>query len=172
MRNYPQYTNKQKYLHWFSACLVFIVIALPLYKLYFVNWLGSMANLFSLHKSLGIIILLLTIWRIIVIRKNGVPDVIPREHKLQRILAKSVQGFIYLLLFLLPLSGYLMSSKALDFLGIISIPAVSLPNNGYVIFHLIHNYGSYLLIMFLFLHIIGALFHYFWVKDKVLQSML
>lgn len=172
MQKYPQYSSKQKTIHWLSALLVVIVVALLICKVTLSQVLGGMANIYLWHKSLGVVVFLFTVWRVIVISKDGVPDVLPKNKKLQRILAKSTQGFLYILLFILPLSGYLMSSRALNVFGLISIPAIPLPNGVYGFFHSIHIVGSYLLAILVMFHIAGALYHYFWVKDKALQSML
>ncbi|WP_392551442.1 cytochrome b [Orbus wheelerorum] len=172
MKNYPQYSTKQKWIHWLTAILVFLVILLPLLKEHLAYYLGGMGNLFTLHKSIGVIIFFLTLWRIIVIIKQGLPKVLPKEEKFQRILSKSVQGIMYLLLLILPLSGYLMSGRSMNFLGLIQIPSINLPNHVHGFFHSVHIVTAYLLIALLCLHIFGAIYHHFWVKDNVLKSML
>lgn len=172
MQNFPQYKTKQKIIHWVTALFTFIVILLPLAKVTMSPYVGGMANLFLWHKSLGVMIFLLTLWRIYIITKEGVPDVLPKNEKLQRILSKSVQGFIYILLIVAPLSGYLMSSRPLNVFGLIFIPPIAMPNDLYGLFHFVHIWGSYALICLLILHVVGSFYHYFWLKDKVLQSML
>lgn len=172
MQSYPQYSSKQKWIHWSSALLIVITILLLLAKVTMSNILGGMPIVYLLHKSLGVVVLLLTVWRIIVIRSQGVPDVLPKEQKLKRILSKSTQGIIYLLLIIVPLSGYLMSGRDLNVFGFISIPAIDMPNNLHQLFHTMHLIGSELLVILVLFHILAALYHYFWIKDNVLQSML
>ena len=172
MQSYPQYSSKQKWIHWSSALLIVIVTLLLLAKVTMSNILGGMPIVYLLHKSLGVVVWLLTVWRIVVIRDQGVPDVLPKEQKLQRILSKSTQGFIYLLLFIVPLSGYLMSGRDLNVFGLISIPAIDMSNNLHQMFHSMHLITAYALAILVIIHILGALYHYFWLKDKVLQSML
>ena len=172
MQSYPQYSSKQKWIHWSSALLIVITILLLLAKVTMSNILGGMPIVYLLHKSLGVVVLLLTVWRIIVIRSQGVPDVLAKEQKLKRILSKSTQGIIYLLLLIVPLSGYLMSGRDLNVFGFISIPAIDMPNNLHQLFHTMHLIGSELLVILVLFHILAALYHYFWIKDNVLQSML
>jgi cytochrome b561 len=172
MPNYPQYSSKQKWNHWLSVLLVVTVIMLLLAKKVMSPILGGMSTVYLLHKSLGVLVLILTVWRIIVICRQGVPEVLPKNQKLQRILAKSIQGVIYILLLILPLSGYLMSGRDLNVFGLISIPAISMPNTEHQFFHSMHLISAYLLIILVIFHILAALYHYFWLKDKVLQSML
>ena len=141
-----------------------IVTLLLLAKVTMSNILGGMPIVYLLHKSLGVVVLLLMIWRIIVIRDQGVPDVLLKEQKLQRILSKSAQGFIYILLLIVPLD--------LNVFGLISILAIDMSNNLHQMFHSMHLITAYALAILVIIHILGALYHYFWLKDKVLQSML
>lgn len=172
MKKSPQYSVKQKTIHWLTAILVFIIIVFPLMRTSVAQYVGGMGTLFTIHKSFGVMIFFITLWRIYVIIKQGVPEVLPKDERLQRIVSKSVQGILYLLLLILPLSGYLMSSRPLNFLGIISIPAIEMPNTFYVFFHSVHIITAYALIALIALHMFAALYHHFWVKDKVLKSML
>ena len=172
MQDYPQYRSQQKLIHWLSAVVVILAFLIIMFKIILSQFLGGMPNIYLLHKSIGVLVLILTIWRIKVIIQYGIPDVLDKHQRLQRILSKSTQGFIYIFLLIVPLSGYLMSSRPLNFFGMISIPAINVPNEFYQFFHTTHLVSSYLLAILIMLHVIGALYHYFWVKDKVLQSML
>lgn len=172
MQDYPQYRSQQKLIHWLSAVVVILAFLIIMFKIILSQLLGGMPNIYLLHKSIGVLVFILTIWRIKVIIQYGIPDVLDKHQRLQRILSKSTQGFIYIFLLIVPLSGYLMSSRPLNFFGIISIPAINVPNEFYQFFHTTHLVSSYLLAILIMLHVIGALYHYFWVKDKVLQSML
>lgn len=172
MQDYPQYRSQQKIIHWLSAVVVILAFSTIMFKIILSQFLGGMPNIYLLHKSIGVLVFILTIWRIKVIIQYGIPDVLDKHQRLQRILSKSTQGFIYIFLLIVPLSGYLMSSRPLNFFGMISIPAINVPNEFYQFFHTTHLVSSYLLAILIMLHVIGALYHYFWAKDKVLQSML
>lgn len=172
MQDYPQYRSQQKIIHWLSAVVVILAFLIIMFKIILSQFLGGMPNIYLIHKSIGVLVFILTIWRIKVIIQYGIPDVLDKHQRLQRILSKSTQGFIYIFLLIVPLSGYLMSSRPLNFFGMISIPAINVPNEFYQFFHTTHLVSSYLLAILIMLHVIGALYHYFWVKDKVLQSML
>ncbi|OCG02977.1 cytochrome b [Gilliamella sp. wkB112] len=172
MQDYPQYSTKQKWLHWSSAVITIIISMIMFVKIQAAFILGGMSHVFLLHKSFGVVIFMLTVWQIVVVIQDKVPDVLANQAKLQRALSKSVQGMLYILLIILPLSGYLMSGHSLNVFGIISIPAIDMPNEFYSFFHALHKSCSYLLVLLLIMHIAGALYHYFCCKDKVLQSML
>lgn len=172
MQDYPQYRSQQKLIHWLSAVLVILAFLLIMFKIILSHFLGGMPNIYLIHKSIGVLVFILTIWRIKVIIQYGIPDVLDKHQRLQRILSKSTQGFIYIFLLIVPLSGYLMSSRPLNVFGLVSIPAIDMPNEFYLFFHSTHLISSYLLAVLILVHILGALYHYFWLKDKVLQSML
>ncbi|OCG07983.1 hypothetical protein A9G13_07210 [Gilliamella sp. wkB178] len=172
MQDYPQYRPKQKWIHWLSAVITILISLIMFIKIQAAYVLGGMSQVFLLHKSFGVVIFILTVWRIVVVIQDKVPDVLPEQAKFQRALSKSVQGMLYILLVILPLSGYLMSGHSLEVFGIISIPAIDMPDDWYSFFHAAHKVCAYILILLLILHITGALYHYFCCKDKVLQSML
>ena len=172
MENYPEYNSKQKWLHWLTFILVFMEFILLTFKVTLSQYLGGMFMVYLFHKSFGIVIVMLTILRFIVITEEGLPDVLPKDRRFQRIFSKSTRGFFYILLIIVPLSGYLMSSRSLSVFGIISLPAIDMTNKVYQLFHVIHKVSSYLLAVLFILHIVGVSYHYFWIKDKVLQSML
>lgn len=172
MKTYPKYSSLQIFVHWLTALCVIAAIVLPLLKNILAEPLGGMANLFMIHKSLGVLIFFITIWRIILIIKKGIPEVLPKHEKLQRIVSKSVQGIIYILLLVLPLSGYLMSARAINFFGILTINGIELPANLHSFAHSAHIVSAYFIIALVLLHIAGALYHHYWVKDDVLRAML
>lgn len=172
MQDFPKYSSKQRWIHWSSMILVITVIMLLVLKVTMAYVIGGMTMVYLLHKSLGIMVFIFTIWRIIVIYRQGAPDVLSKDEKLARILAKSTQGFIYILLLVAPLSGYLMSGRDLNVFGLISVPAIAMPNSTHQMFHSMHLISAYILAILVIIHILGALYHYFWLKDKVLQSML
>ncbi|QIQ22007.1 cytochrome b [Zophobihabitans entericus] len=172
MNTAPKYSPLQMFIHWLSAILVILVITLPLMKGVLADSFGGMGNLFMIHKSLGVLIFFITICRIVVIIRQGVPEVLAKHQKLQRILSKAVQGMIYLLLLVLPLSGYLMSSRTISFFGLFTINGLNLPASLQSFLHSVHIFSAYLIIALILLHILAALYHHYWCKDNVLRSML
>ncbi|KFA59200.1 hypothetical protein A9G48_08175 [Gilliamella sp. wkB18] len=172
MQNYPQYSVKQKWIHWLSAICVLMTFLLIAFKGSMSYYLGGMPNIYLLHKSFGIVIVVLTVWRILVVIFESSPNLLSNDNRLLKILSKSVQGFIYIFLLIVPISGYLMSSRDFNVFGVISIPAIDMPNKFYTFFYNTHILTSFIFMILLLLHVIGAMYHYFFLKDKVLQSML
>ena len=108
----------------------------------------------DIHVAMGIVILVLMVWRIWLLIRNGAPAPSGNEPAWGRILAKSVQGLIYLSLFALPLSG-----MAGWFFG----AGAAIQAHG-----LIKN----LLLLLILVHIAGALAQQFVFKSDALMRML
>ncbi len=69
-----RYSPSQIALHWLSAVAVLLIIALPYGADFFAGLLGGKGNVFTLHKSLGVAVLLLTLTRLALRRVQGVPE--------------------------------------------------------------------------------------------------
>lgn len=102
----------QRRLHWLSAALVvcnaalaYWMVALPLTDL-LAKFLA-----YQLHKSVGLLILLLLIWRLALRAWSGrpAPAAIPGW---QRRAASAVQVLLYVLLGAVPVAGYLTAAAA------------------------------------------------------------
>lgn len=162
-------------LHWLTAGLVFWLF-----------WLGwSMVDLplglqkfqdYALHKSLGLTVLALVLLRLLWRRLNHVPALPSGMTRLETIAAKAVHHGIYLLLVLLPLSGWLYSgatASPANLFGYVSVPDLVPANEAAATaFRLIHDVAGKLLVLCLALHIAGAFKHHFVNRDAVLERML
>ncbi len=163
-----------KSFHWVLAILIlwmlsvgFAMVAIPPSPDKF--WV------YALHKSFGILILVLMIgrlsWRIISPR----PDTLPTHKEWEDRLAKLVHLGLYICIFMMPLSGWLMSSAGgfpATFFGLFALPAI-LPKNEslFAITRTIHAFAAYGILTLLALHVAGALKHHFLDKDATLQRM-
>lgn len=173
----PSYHPVSRMLHWLVAGM--IVVQFVLAKLaeraehadQTVRELGLLAN----HKSVGITILALAVvrlaWRVVQ-RPPGLPVTMPRW----QITASAISHWtMYVLLFALPLSGWLMSSASaytVSWFGLISLPdLVGADPQSKEIFEEIHEVLAKLLFVVAAVHILAALKHAFKDKDGVMQRM-
>lgn len=108
----------------------------------------------DLHAAMGIAIFVLMIWRLWLLFRNGAPALPETEPRSLRILARSVQGLLYVCLIALPLSGAVGW-----FFG---VPASILAHG------LIKN----LLLLLIAVHLAGAIAQHFWFKSDVLLKMI
>lgn len=164
-------------LHWAMAALVLSTIPLGLFGASSESAAAQSAT--NLHKSVGILILLLTLvrlgWRL-----GHKPPVLPDAMKptLRRI-ARATHVLFYVLLLVLPLTGWWMSSAVpterhpFGF-GFFDVPFLPVPR-GWASAgpaHFVHVNLSFLMIGLAVLHILAALKHHFFDKDDVLARML
>lgn len=164
-----------KFLHWLIA---FIVIGLLILGLYMVPLPinAQKLKLYGWHKEWGILVLMLVIvrlsWRLININP-ALPAHMPRW---QQLAAKSVHFAFYIFLFLMPLTGWMMSSSAglpVSFFGLFTLPDLVSPNeNNMKILEEVHEWLGYGLIAALLAHVGAALQHHFIYKDNILRRML
>ena len=167
------YSNMAITLHWLIAVLVIGNIAGALYA----EGLEGEARgaIMGLHKSIGITVLALTVWRLVLrLRENFVP--LPGHMKGWEIVAARAShiGF-YVLLLGLPLSGWAFASTAerpLVWFGLFELPFSPLDKAGRGVFHDVHKVAGILALVLVVLHILGALKHQFLDRDEILGRML
>ncbi len=162
-------------LHWITAALIISLAIVGLIMSELATSTFKM-QVFALHKSFGITVLVLTMlrlaWRLIA----GTPNDIPGS-RLQALAAKIVHGAMYGVLFAMPLSGWLYNSASgfpLRWFGIISLPKLFTGFNPSIkAFALnIHESLFYVLAGLLLVHAGAALYHHYRVGDNTLKRML
>lgn len=162
-----------KTFHWFMAVLIFVQIPLGLYAVN-IKLSPLKLNLFLWHKSIGILILLLVIGRLLWRLNNTIPTALDNSVVLQR-LASIIHNLLYCLMFLLPLSGWILSSAAnipIRLFWLIPLPALVAPNEQLKLLAAEVHYACVLmLILTLIMHIGGAVMHHWWLRDNILKRM-
>ena len=163
-------------LHWVVAPLVFFMFGLGVYMRtldYYSPWYHKAPDL---HIALGILVFILMLTRLAWRTYNRSPDPLPSLNKLTILAATSVKIALYLLVFLICITGYQITTndgEAANFFGLFSIPAMMHlgPDNADRI-GLIHKYLAWSLVIIALLHALAALFHHFVKRDKTLVRML
>jgi len=134
------------------------------------------ARLLELHRSVGVIIWLLTLLRLAWKASGGhVPALPATTGKLQAIGARGTQWAMYALLIAQPLSGLLQSiwrGKAFPLLLGELPPLVPRDKALMHLAHDMHEWGAQLFIAFIAVHVLAGLFHGLVRRDGVLGSML
>ncbi len=171
--------------------MAILIIGLAVVGTLMANFINDMALQFDLtqqHKSFGFVVFTLALIRII---WRWLSPAVPIEPENQRPWEKTASHIthygLYALMFVMPLSGWMMSSaSALNdpgaypvqvknmVFGIFEMPDPVYPANETLekLSHTIHAYSSYLLAILLILHIAGALKHHFVLRDSVLRRMV
>jgi cytochrome b561 len=163
-------------LHWTIAALVLLVQVPAGITMTSVEP-GTVQNVgYNIHKTTGIVIFLLALVRLGWRSSHPVPVLPADMPEWQAKLARTTHVLLYVVLFAMPISGFLYTA-----MGGFPVPifmvydlARLVPENKPVaeVFKYMHLTLQYVLYLTVFLHVAGALQHHFVRKDSVLRRML
>lgn len=164
-------------LHWLMALTIFGLFGLGLYMVeltYYDAWYkGSL----DLHKSIGIVLMMFFIFRVIWRNMNISPDSAdPNASKFEVKSAHYVHILLYLLMAVLMLTGYLISTadgRGITVFEFFTVPALPFSiENQEDIAGQIHEILAWALVLLAGFHGLAALKHHFINKNKTLTRML
>ena len=163
-------------LHWFSALIVVGLFASGLYMRSLTYYDSLYQALPFYHKSVGIVLLLLTLGRLVWCVINVKPKPLDNHNAFEKKAAKMAHIGLYLLMLLVMLVGYLIPTakgKAIEVFGLFEFPATlyGLPGQEDLA-GMVHEYLAYALIGLALIHALAALKHHFIDKDQTLKRML
>ena len=171
------YSPVARALHWSVAVLVLVTAPIGLIMADRGArdiWDATTNNLYSTHKLIGLTILALIVARLAHRVMNGAPPPEPTLTPVERGVSTVVHWLIYVMLFAVPIGGYLGISyyPALDIFGV-KVPGLVTPNEdtAKAVFKL-HGLGAFVLLGLVAMHIGAALMHGFVKKDGVLGRMI
>jgi cytochrome b561 len=172
MNKYPLVT---RLLHWITAVLVVGLFLSGWYMVqldYYSPWYQKLPEW---HIAAGL--LLIFLWLLVLIRLFLPKTQFNQNHaKFERVFSILVKWLFYLLVSLMLISGYLITTADGDgfvLFNLIKIPAIShfsatqIDNLG-----LIHEYTSYTIMVLLGFHVLGAFKHHLIDRDETLKRML
>ncbi len=169
--------------HWIMALLILFMLGLGLYMHELDITQQRTFELYQLHKSFGFVALTLVVLRLVWRLANPVPDLEPGMKPWERTVAKLAHAALYILMFVLPLSGWLMVSASpwnipTVAFNVLNIPHFPVPEswgtkeNVEAFFKETHEFFAWLLILVLLAHIGAALKHHFISRDNTLRRIL
>lgn len=162
-------------IHWVSAVLILFLFGLGIYMVdlgYYDDWYHKGPEL---HISLGLVVLLLmslrVIWRIV----NPTPVELSSK-RAQNLAAKLVKLGLYAFIFVVLISGYLITTaegQPASMFNLIKFPVlIELSSQNVDLAGELHEYLAWGIVLLVALHVSGALFHHFVVRDRTLVRML
>ncbi len=161
-------------LHWLMAVLIVGLFLLGLYMTdlgYYDRWYHDAPDL---HKSVGVIVMLLLFWRLFWRLWRPYPGPIGRCW--ERFLARLVHAGHYLLMLVVVVSGYLLPTakgEGVDVFGLLTVPSLLRLDGAQSDWvGWLHWQASWLLIGLLVLHVLAAFKHHLIDKDPTLLRML
>lgn len=173
-----KYAVSSKLIHWFMAALIIFLLALGFYMEEFLSKEATnRMEIYNLHKSFGVVALIFIAVRIINRLIFAVPALPNSMPKIEKALAHLGHLALYILMILMPISGYLMSNS---FGYPVKLFAIEMPKIAETNFDLgkiygtIHGLAAYCLLAVLSLHIIAVIKHRFFDKPEndVLKRMI
>jgi cytochrome b561/polyisoprenoid-binding protein YceI len=172
---HARYSAAAKFFHWSIALLLAFQLALG----WRLEELPRGPMLFSaaqMHKSVGILILLLTLGRIALRYVNPPPPLMADSVWAAR-LAKGVHHALYVFMIGAPLTGWILVSTAKTkfatlLFGIIPWPHLPLPDSWHEPAEGLHGLLAILGLLLFALHVAGALRHQFMKDENVLGRMI
>lgn len=169
-----QYNNLAKILHWLSAIAIIALFSIGLWMVdlnYYNEWYKTAPYI---HKSVGLILLFVTIFRLIWTKLTASPEIEGKPWEKKG--AKIAHKIIYILLICIMISGYMISTadgSSIDIFNWIAVPGFgSIVENQEDIAGNIHYYLAMTLIGLAVLHALAALKHHLINKDNTLKKML
>lgn len=162
-------------LHWLTFILILSLAMVGLIMTELAN--GPLKiQVYALHKSFGLTVLGLTIIRLVWRLLSITPEITANTPAWQNLIAKLTHGLLYLLLFAMPISGWLYNSAAgfpLKYFGLFKLPKLS----GYdpelkQLAGDAHETFFYILALLMLMHAGAALKHHYLDKDNTLTRML
>jgi len=162
-------------LHWLTAVLVVTLFALAQVWGLFPRGDATRHALQSLHISLGLLLTLVVVgrvlWRTIFARPMPPAGSGPLE-----IAARGMHFLLYGLLLLMIVAGFgkqWVPGHPLSFFGLVSLPPpVAFDPVWRGVVNVAHEWGAWTIIVLAGLHAAAALFHHYVLRDDVLRRML
>src|SRR5438128_4401181 len=167
-----QFTVFSRLLHWTMAAMVLTMLGIG------VSMVASLADyhaLVSIHRPLGIAILILVVVRFVNRQLTSLPPFPATMSRAERIAATASELTMYGLMLVLPLVGWGMLSAArypIVLYGSVHLPPI-LPHNAmlYAVLRQAHTILAYLFFLMFIAHFGAILFHTLIVRDGILKRM-
>jgi len=170
---YDRYSTGAIWFHWIIAALIIFNIIVGILH----DPIPALRALMGAHKAVGITVLLLSVGRIGWRLAHRPPPLPAYLAAWERKTAVTVRSLFYVLMLVMPLSGWLMSSasahpRPIYWFGLFRIPLLPVPHAVEPPASTTHAVLGYLFAVLVVLHILGALRHHFVLRDTVLTRVV
>jgi cytochrome b561 len=171
--NAEGYTPIYAALHWTIALCVVSLFAMQ----YVRDFFGDDAHAFvrEMHKSIGLVLIVLIAWRLILRLRSAAPRPFPDSSARRAAIAAWVHKGLWLLMVTVPLLGVaflLARGRGVNFFGLLAIGPLTTETPPWGDLTLVfHRRAAFILIALVIVHAGAALFHRFALRDGVMSRM-
>lgn len=171
----PAYGLALRVLHWLTALCMFVIIPVAWYMTSLDRHDPLRDNWFTLHKSIGITVLLLTLIRLATRLSSTAPPLPAAIPAFEQTLAHIGHGLLYVILFAMPISGYINSyggGHPVNWFWLFHLPAL-VPQDK-ALGHLgaqVHGLLAYLTYVLIAGHVLAVVYHQLVQRIDVLGRM-
>ncbi len=170
-------------LHWLIGIIILSMLALGFYTAEIVTDVYAQYELVQIHKSWGFLVFFLVLARLIWRLVNPTPALPDHMPAHERLLSHAGHSALYVLMIVMPLSGWLMASaselqemygiKNMVF-GLFEMPDPVVPGDKALeeLFGSIHFWSGIAMVVILAGHVGAALKHHFINRDTILRRMI
>lgn len=176
--NTNRYNSIAMTLHWLMAFFIVALLVIGKIMVDLPNTDPDKFTLYQSHKSVGLMILVLTVLRILWRVMHTSPSLPADMPRWEQIAAKATQGILYLMMVAIPLTGWAIASTSSSgiptmWFGLFEVPMLPLGNaeDTHELAEEAHELLGNITILLLLLHVAAALKHHFWDRNDVLKSM-
>lgn len=177
----PRYHPAQRLLHWLIAVLVIVTlpIGLTLGTLGFEGaretfGLETTNGLYIAHKTIGVLMLVLMLLRVILRLIHGKPPYAVALARPQKIASEIVHGLLYVLLLAMPVIGWMATAAGgfpINFFFWVLPPLIGENEALSGTLFLWHGIVGWTILGLVLVHVTGALYHWLIRRDGVMQRM-
>ena len=171
-----KYSPLNQSLHWITALCMFAILSLGWVMVNAKEGTALSSALFNWHKTLGMIVLLVTAFRIVWRFFDKPPAYPPEVAAWDRMLANIVYWLFFATLLWMPITGFLSSAyggHATKLFNAIPTPQLFAPDKQLgETFGGLHLLGQWAVYALIGLHLSAVAFHLIWGHDGVLGRML
>jgi cytochrome b561 len=175
----PQsYSGGQKALHWAIALLILPMIPIGFYMVdrgEKTNFDALTNTLYTNHKTIGFVILMLVALRVVTRLRRGAPAPVSTLTPFERFASEAVHKGLYALMVLTPLLGWagVSAYPARGILFGLSLPPIMPVNETLAkILLQLHGFSALALAALIGAHFAGAMMHAIVKKDGVMRRMM
>lgn len=172
-----RYAASSRWLHWLTVLLLLVIIPLGIWIRYFEPADQNFKlRLYNVHESCGVLVFVLVVLRIVNRRLHPPPPLPADMPALMRAAAHATHIGLYVLLVLMPITGFLATNAwgfPLSVFNVLPIPAPLGKDEALAkVLSFLHWCGAVTIGLLILAHLGGVLHHTLVRRDGLLRRML